>query len=308
MALECGHAVLRGGVRMPLLGFGTYCLRGPACVAAVEAALTCGYRLLDTAAVYRNEADVAEGLRRSGVPRADVFITSKLRPHDAGPPAYDACLASLAALGTPYLDLYLIHWPGRAGVALGDAVAQRAARRESWRALRRLLREGRVRAIGVSNFTPAHLAQLEEDAAADDAADAGAGAGGNDDDGGRRPSVNQVELHPLLQQRHVVAACAARGVVLQAYSSLARGAPALLAHPHVAAAAAAHGVTPGQVALRWALQRGFAVIPKSASRARIVENAGALRWRLGDAEMAALDALEDAVGSTRTCWDPHTVA
>jgi diketogulonate reductase-like aldo/keto reductase len=280
---------LRNGVRLPLVGLGTYQVRGSACTASVLAALRAGVRLLDTAAVYRNEEDVAAGLEASGLPRGDVFITSKLAPRDAGPGAYAACLASLAALRTPYLDLYLVHWPGAQGVPLDDPRLP-ALRRESWQALERLLAEGRVRAIGVSNYTPRHLSEFDAPWVRE------------------LPHVNQVELHPRLPARDVVAACKARGIAVQAYSSLARGAPELLGAPALVAAAAAHGVAPAAVALRWAVQHGISVIPKSTHEERIAANApGALdRFALTPPEMAALDALGDGEG-LRTCWDPNTV-
>jgi 2,5-diketo-D-gluconate reductase A len=277
---------------LPAVGLGTYQLRGPACAAVVAAALRAGVRHVDTAAAYRNEGDVADGLAASGVPREAVFLTSKLAPGDAGPGAYAACLASLAALRVDYLDLYLVHWPGAGGRAPGDP-AQPALRRASWEALQRLHAEGRVRAIGISNFTPAHLDEL---CAAPWCT--------------VRPAVNQVELHPLLGQAAILEACARWGVAVVAYASLARGADALLRAPPLPAAAAAHGVTPAQVALRWGLQRGWAVIPKTARVDRVAElSPSALLhgWALTDAEMAALDGLEAASGSLRTCWDPHVV-
>lgn len=303
-ALPLGGAILlRNGVALPRVGLGTYQVRGAECAAAVAAALRAGYRHIDTAAVYRNEGDVADGIAASGLPREQLFITSKLQPKDAGDGAYDACLRSLAALRTGYLDLYLVHWPGAQGMRLDDP-ALPEVRRRSWRCLERLHAEGRVRAIGVSNFTPAHLAEF---------------------DGGWasvRPMVNQFELHPLCPAREIVAACRARGIEVVAYSSLARGAPQLLEAPAVAAAAAAHGVTPPQVALRWAVQRGFAVIPKSVRPDRVVENGPAAvgdgaPWSLTDEELAATDALGDpgaAPGAARggavlrTCWDPYTVS
>jgi len=188
----------------------------------------------------------------------------------------------------------LVHWPGAGGRATDDP-ALPALRRDSWLALQRLLADGHVRAIGVSNYTAAHLAEF------DDAPWARV-----------LPAVNQFELHPLLPQAlDIVAACDARGIAVQAYSSLARGAPELLAAAPLLAAAAAHGVSAPQVALRWAVQHGWAVVPKSTHAARIVANGPASvlhgGWALTEAEMSAIDALGASAPALRTCWDPLTV-
>lgn len=253
---------LNNGVRMPQLGFGVFQVSDDDTTAAVSAALAAGYRSIDTAAIYGNEAGTGRALAESGIARDELFVTSKVWVADLG---YDATLAayesSLEKLGLDYLDLYLIHWPAPAT----DGYL------ESWRALEQLLRDGRVRAIGVSNFLPEHLDKL-------------VGLGGT------VPAVNQVELHPALQQRDVAGSNAAHGVATEAWSPLAQG--AVLGEPAVTAIAAEHGVTPAQVILRWHLQQGRIIIPKSVTPARIRENLDVFRFELADTELAAIDALE----------------
>lgn len=277
---------LSNGVAMPLLGLGTFQVRDTLCVDAVKAAIAAGYRHIDTAAIYRNEEAVAKGIAESGVPREQLFITSKLKPHDHGEGAYAAAVASLERLSTPYFDLYLIHWPGVAGKKLDDP-AQKDIRKASWLALQRLYDEGKARAIGVSNYMPGHLEELCTAPWCT-----------------VKPHVNQFELHPLLQQADVVAACRAHGIAVEAYTSLAQGDAKLLAAPAVTAAAAAHGVTPAQVCLRWAVQKGYVVLPRSTKSERIVSNGAIFGWELTGDEMAALDALECG---HRFCWDPTAV-
>jgi 2,5-diketo-D-gluconate reductase A len=253
---------LNNGVRMPQLGFGVFQVSDDDTTAAVSAALAAGYRSIDTAAIYGNEAGTGRALAESGIARDELFVTSKVWVADLG---YDATLAayesSLEKLGLDYLDLYLIHWPAPAT----DGYL------ESWRALEQLLRDGRVRAIGVSNFLPEHLDKL-------------VGLGGT------VPAVNQVELHPALQQRDVAGSNAAHGVATEAWSPLAQG--AVLGEPAVTAIAAEHGVTPAQVILRWHLQQGRIIIPKSVTPARIRENLDVFGFELADTELAAIDALE----------------
>lgn len=253
---------LNNGVRMPQLGFGVFQVSDDDTTAAVSAALAAGYRSIDTAAIYGNEAGTGRALAESGIAREELFVTSKVWVADLG---YDATLAayesSLEKLGLDYLDLYLIHWPAPAT----DGYL------ESWRALEKLLRDGRVRAIGVSNFLPEHLDKL-------------VGLGGT------VPAVNQVELHPALQQRDVAGSNASHGVATEAWSPLAQG--AVLGEPAVTAIAAEHGVTPAQVILRWHLQQGRIIIPKSVTPARIRENLDVFGFELADTELAAIDALE----------------
>ncbi|MBW1640807.1 aldo/keto reductase [Microbacterium resistens] len=253
---------LNNGVRMPQLGFGVFQVPDDETAAAVETALAAGYRSIDTAAVYGNEAGVGRALAASGLPRDELFVTSKVWISDHG---YDATLraydAALDRLGLDRLDLFLIHWPAPASGTYP----------ETWRALERLYADGRVRAIGVSNFEPAHLDRIAAEA-------------------GIVPAVNQVELHPALQNRAVVAANTARGIVTEAWSPLAQG--AVLRERAIVEIAERHGKTPAQVVLRWHLQQGRVVIPKSVTPARIAENLDVFDGDLSAEELAAIDALE----------------
>lgn len=259
---------LRHGGPLPSVGLGVFrAPRGDVTRAAVRAALAAGYGHVDTAAVYGNEADVGAVVREGA--RERVFVTTKLWNDDQG---FDAALrafdASLTRLGLDHVDLYLLHWP---------VPHKRLA---SWKALERLHAEGRAKAIGVSNFMVRHLDELAAHANVP-------------------PAVNQIEVHPFLQQRDVRAWCAKNAVVVEAYSPLAKGAVAT--HPTIAAIAAEVGRTPAQVALRWGLQHGLVVLPKSTTPARIVENL-ALDFVLDDAAMARLDGLETG---RVTGWDPR---
>lgn len=266
---------LRGGVEIPQLGLGVFQVPPDEAQRVVEDALEVGYRHVDTAAAYVNESGVGAALRASGLPRERVFVTSKLRNGDQG---YDAARRAyddtLARMGLDALDLYLIHWPNPAAGLWQD----------SWRALERLLDEGRVRAIGVSNFLVEHLQELTSFAT-------------------HVPAVNQIEVHPAFQQRDVAAECARLGVVVEAYSPLGQG--AALDDPVVTGIAEGHGITPAQVVLAWHVQQGRVVIPKTTSRERMVANADIAEVRLTDEEVAAVDALESC---RRLGNDPRTFA
>jgi diketogulonate reductase-like aldo/keto reductase len=272
--VEAVEAVtLNNGVEMPALGLGVWQAKtGSQCRQAVLWALEAGYRHIDTARIYGNEKDVGAAVRESGVPRAEVFVTTKLWNGDQG---YDRALGafdrSLSALGFDYIDLYLIHWPAP------------EKRDDSWRALQRILQEGRARAIGVSNYTDRHLAQL---------------LGWAD----VRPAVNQVEFSPFLFQNDLLEFCRGHGIQLEAYSPLTRG--RRLQDGRILEVAGRVGRTPAQVLIRWALQHGTVVIPKSVRRERIFENAAVFDFSLPAEEMAALDALGE---SQRFAWDPSAV-
>ncbi|MFF5711631.1 aldo/keto reductase [Streptomyces sp. NPDC012756] len=253
---------LNNGVEIPQLGFGVFQVPDDETTAAVTAALETGYRSIDTAAVYDNETGVGRALAASGLPREELFVTTKLWNADQG---YDATLrafdAGLGKLGLDHVDLYLIHWPAPA----------RDLYRDSWRALERLAEEGRIRAAGVSNFQPGHLRRLM--------------------DGTELiPAVNQVELHPGLQQSELRAFHAEHGIATEAWSPLAQG--AVLGDPALAAIAARYGKSPAQVVIRWHLQLGNVVIPKSVTPARIRENSEVFDFALTDEEMRAVAALD----------------
>jgi diketogulonate reductase-like aldo/keto reductase len=240
---------------------------------AVADALRLGYRHIDTARIYGNEADVGAAVRNSGVPRAEVFITTKLWNDDQG---YDNALrafdASLARLGLDYVDLYLLHWP----------VAGK--RLDSWRALERIHEEKRARAIGVSNFLAPHLGELLARC-------------------NLPPAVDQIELTPFLQRRATVALCKQQGIVIEAYSPLTRG--LRLGHPTLQHVASTLKRSPAQVLLRWGLQHGYVVLPKSTRSERIAENAGVFDFELDGDALGELDGLEE---NLVTGWDPATQA
>jgi diketogulonate reductase-like aldo/keto reductase len=269
---------LNSGVSMPALGLGVYQSTPEQTIGAVEAALTSGYRLIDTAAAYFNEHEVGEGLRRSGIHRADVFVQTKLWISDYG---YDQTLrafdASVERLGLDYVDLYLLHWP------MPTEWERTVA---SYEAAERLLADGRVRAIGVSNFSPANLDALVARTEV-------------------VPAVNQVELHPFFSQRALREAHTRLGIVTQAWSPLGGvnvyaakdpgAAKNPLTHPDVLALAAKYDKTPAQVVLRWHLEHGIAVIPKSVRPARIAENSDVFDFALAPQEVAAIDAIDTGV-------------
>jgi diketogulonate reductase-like aldo/keto reductase len=248
---------LSNGGGMPLLGFGTWQIKGADAVRAVSAALDAGYRHLDTALVYGNEGEVGKALAESGVPREDVFVTTKCPPNRAGN-GVDTVRESLERLRTDYLDLWLIHWPGD-GSANADLFGEFVEAREA----------GLVRDIGVSNFDGALLDEVTKAT-------------------GVTPAVNQIEWSPLLFDAEVVADHRSRGIVLEGYSALRGG---TLEHPAIVAIADRLGRTPAQVIIRWHLQHQIVVIPKSVDPARIRANADVAGFTLTDEDMAALDAL-----------------
>ncbi|WP_030459589.1 aldo/keto reductase [Kitasatospora sp. NRRL B-11411] len=271
MSTTVPTVTLNNGIEMPQLGFGVFQVPDEETTAAVAAALEAGYRSIDTAAIYGNERGVGKALAASGLPREELFVTTKLwnadQGHDATLRAFDA---SLDKLGLEYVDLYLIHWPTPAR----DLYA------ESWKAIEELAAEGRIRAAGVSNFQPAHLTRLIEA-------------------GGLVPAVNQVELHPGLQQAELRAFHAAHGIATEAWSPLAQG--AVLDDPAITAIAARTGKSPAQVVLRWHLQLGNLVIPKSVTPARIRQNLDVFDFALTADDMTAIAATDRGL---RTGPDP----
>jgi len=261
---------LRHGGPIPVFGLGVYQTGpGEATRNAVAWALEAGYRHIDTAALYANEREVGTAIRASGVPRDEIFVTSKLWNSDHG---YDETLqafdASMGRLEFDYVDLYLIHWPVE------------GLRGDSWRALERLLEEGRTRAIGVSNYTVRHLEELL----------------------GRcntPPAVNQIEFSPFLYQRDLLDFCRGHDIQMEAYSPLTKGLK--LGDERLAAVAEAYGRSTAQILIRWALQHDLVVIPKSADKARIVENASVFNFELSGDDMDSLDELDE---NLHTSWDP----
>jgi diketogulonate reductase-like aldo/keto reductase len=253
---------LNSGVRIPQLGYGVFQVPPEDAQRAVETALELGYRHIDTAAAYNNESGVGAGIRASGLARDEVFVTTKLRNGEQGYDSAKTALAdSLTRLGTDHVDLYLIHWPSPA----------RDQYVPSWRALNELNEEGLVRSIGVSNFLHSHLNRLIAET-------------------GVTPAVNQIELHPTHQQADLVAYTRAKGIAIEAYSPLGQGTE--LTEPVIVEVARTHNVTPAQVILRWHLDNGNIVIPKSADPSRMAVNVDVFGFELTAAEAAAISALE----------------
>jgi diketogulonate reductase-like aldo/keto reductase len=283
---------LNDGQLIPQLGLGVWQTRaGATCEAAVLAALEAGYRHIDTAAMYGNEESVGAAIRRSGIPREQIFVTTKLWNSDHGNPER-ALDTSLRNLKLDYVDLYLIHYPVR-------------LRRQSWRTLEALRAKGQASSIGVSNFTISHLTELLAET-------------------NTVPAVNQVEFHPYLFQRDLLDFCVGRNIVLEAYSPLTKG--ERLTDPKLVTVANKYPSAPAQraasrsrwplvdrfsrgsdtkstaqILIRWALQHGLVVIPKSANRRRIFENADIFDFEISPEDMKQLDGFNE---NFRTCWDP----
>ncbi|MFN2745158.1 MULTISPECIES: aldo/keto reductase [Bacillus] len=265
---------LHNGKDMPWFGLGVFKVEeGPELVQAVKTAIAHGYRSIDTAAIYGNEAGVGQGIREgikaAGISRDDIFVTSKVWNDDLG---YESTIsayeASLEKLGLDALDLYLIHWPVEGRY------------KEAWRALETLYEAGRVKAIGVSNFQIHHLEDLLKDAKI-------------------KPMINQVEYHPRLTQKELHSFCSVHGIQLEAWSPLMQG--QLLDHPLLQDIAKKHGKTAAQVILRWDLQNGVITIPKSTKPQRIAENADIFDFELTQEEMRQIDGLNE---NTRVGPDP----
>jgi len=264
---------LNNGVEIPVLGLGVW-QAGPGAETrdAVKSALEIGYRHIDTAMAYKNEKDVGRAVRESGIPRGEIFITTKLWNADHG---YDKALrafqASLDNLGMDYIDLYLIHWPVQ------------GLRGETWKALTTLCKDGRCCGVGVSNFTVRHLRELLDSSPV-------------------TPAIDQVEFSPFLYQKDLLDFCVSRGIRLEAYSPLTRGAK--FKDPAIAAMSAKYDKTPAQILIRWALEHELVVIPKSVHPERIRENAGVFDFSFTPEDMRILDGLNE---NFRKCWDPTNV-
>lgn len=263
---------------------------------AIPLAIDAGYRLFDTATIYKNEEAVGqalrEGLTKRGLARAEVFVTSKLQTLDQGYENAQAAIdRSLTRLGLEYIDMYLIHWPGASGMEPSDP-HNRQARQGSWRALEEALAAGKLRAIGVSNYMENHLLEMHEYART-------------------LPMVNQIELHPLYVPEETIKVCHQMGVHVQAYSSLGRGKLIedvfLTQHQEILQMAKTHGKSPSQVYLRWALQHGYSILPKSITPERIQSNCQVFDFDLTNAEMEYLDRLHQTE-ERKVCWDPKAVA
>ena len=263
---------LNNGVEMPQLGLGVWQMSTKETLDSVGYALKVGYRHIDTATLYGNEAEVGEAIRKSSIPREHIFVTTKLWNNDHGkdraPRAFEE---SVKELNLGYVDLYLVHWPV-AGL-----------RNETWDALLKVHKEGKCRALGVSNYTIRHLEELL----------------------GRSelvPTVNQVEFHPFLFQKELLGFCQKHGIQLEAYSPLTKG--KRLKDPELSEVAVRYKKSTAQILIRWALQHGVVVIPKSATPKRIEENSKVFDFRISDKDMGYLDTLNEDFRST---WDPSEI-
>ena len=272
-------STLRNGVKIPRLGFGTYKTpEGEVAEASVLAALEAGYRHIDTAAFYGNEGGVGRAIRQSGIPREEIFVTTKVWNTERGyEKAKASILASLDRLGLDYVDLCLIHWP---------AIPKQFENWEelnldTWKAFRELHSLGKIRAIGVSNFKPRHLKALMETDVS--------------------PMVNQIECHPGQPQKETIAYCAANGILVEAWSPMGRG--KLLDHPLLVDMAAKYGVSVAQLCIRWCLQRGIVPLPKSVTPDRIRENARVYAFVISQEDMDILTEMPP----TATSHDPDEI-
>jgi diketogulonate reductase-like aldo/keto reductase len=272
---EIPSLTFNNGVDIPQVGFGVFLVPAEETKAAVSSALECGYRHIDTAKIYGNEEAVGEAIAESSIAREDIFVTTKCWNDDQG---YDAARrafdASMERLALDYLDLYLIHWP----VPSQDKYV------ETWKAFESILADGRVRAIGVSNFQPAHLQRLF-------------------DETDTVPAINQIELHPWLQQQELRAFHAEHSIITEAWSPLAAGGD-FLEDPTIATIAKKHEVTPAQVMLRWHLDLGNVIIPKSVNPARMASNMDLFGFKLDDDDRSDIARLDSG---HRVGPDPDTL-
>ena len=271
---------LNDGHTIPQLGFGVFKVDPAETERIVLDALDAGYRHIDTAAIYGNEEGVGRAIAASGIPRDELFVTTKLwNDRQGGDEPLAAIDESLDRLGLDHVDLYLVHWPAPKN---GDYV-------NAWEKLVAIRETGKTRSIGVSNHLPAHLTEIVQAT-------------------GVTPAVDQIELHPAYQQRETVAFAGSHGILIEAWGPLGQGKYDLFGTPAVAAAAAAHGKTPAQTVLRWHLQKGSIVFPKSNSPARVRENLDVFDFELTPAEIAAIDALDPGDGSGRVGSHPNDVS
>ena len=257
--------------QIPVVGLGTWKSEpGKTTSQAVLDSLEAGYRHIDTARAYDNETDVGRAVNDSGLPREDLFITTKLwNQHQGYEEAIEACEKSLNRLNCDYIDLYLIHWP------------LREKRNHSWKAFIELRDKGLCKSIGVSNFTIEHLAEIEAKF-------------------GILPAVNQVEFHPYHYQKELLDYCNSKNIIIEAYSPLVHA--KRMDEPKLGAISEELGKTPAQILIRWSIQRGMVVLPKSVNKSRIIENFSVFDFDISDSTMKKLDELDE---SFVTCWDPH---
>lgn len=257
------YTTLNNGIQMPLLGLGVYDMHADEAVEAVCFALQTGYRLIDTAAMYGNEKEIGEGIRRSGIPRKEVFVTTKVNNTDQG---YDETLrafdASIKALGLDTIDLYLIHWPIK------------NKRAKTWKAIEKIYQDGRARAIGTGNYLLPFLKEMETYADV-------------------TPAVNQIEFSPYLFLKDELNYCRQHQICLQAYTPLLRGKK--FNDPRLQELAAQYGKTPAQVILRWAIQQGISTIPKSSNPERIRENFGIFDFHLSEEDIKMMNGFDEGL-------------
>ncbi|ASP41758.1 aldo/keto reductase [Leptospira interrogans] len=265
--------MLNNGISMPILGLGVRKTKsGKECKEAVLNALEAGYRHIDTARIYDNEVDVGQAIRESGIPRKEIFITTKLWNADQGSDKTRKALEnSLDRLGIDFVDLYLIHFPVT------------SKRMDSWKELEKLYHDKLCKAIGVSNYTIIHLTELLKNSQI-------------------TPAVNQVEFHPFLNQIHLLEYCKNHKIQLEAYSPLAHGQK--IEDPTIAKIAQKYDKTPAQILIRWAIEQKIVVIPKSIKKERIIENSKVFDFAITEEDMKILNSLDE---DFRTCWDPSEV-
>lgn len=274
---------LNDGVEIPCVGYGTFRTDPAVTARAVKDAIQAGFRHIDTAMIYHNEEGVGQGIKASGVDRKNLFITSKLWNTDRGyESTKEAFQKSLDRLGLDYLDLYLIHWPANEKQFGPEASRINA---ETWRAMEELYEAGKIRAIGLSNFMPHHVAELMKTAKI-------------------KPMVDQIEVHPGWSHSEEIKKIQAMNIQVEAWGPLGGQGATVLTNPTMEKIAAAHGKTTAQVSLRWVIQQGVLTLPKSVHVNRIKENMDVFDFELSDAEMAEISALKDLGGQ---CKDPDEV-